>query len=119
MCAVGNAIFTFSTSYTGLAIGRLISGFPHGAIFGVGAIILSKIAPPGKVTLAVAGMIAGMTVANLVGVPLGTWLGHEYNWRYTFLLIAVFDALVILSVISGCQHSTIKRKPGSASSFIF
>lgn len=99
MCAVGNAIFTFSTSYTGLAIGRLISGFPHGAIFGVGAIILSKIAPPGKVTLAVAGMIAGMTVANLVGVPLGTWLGHEYNWRYTFLLIAVFDALVILSVI--------------------
>lgn len=99
MCAVGNAIFTFSTSYTGLAIGRLISGFPHGAIFGVGAIILSKIAPPGKVTLAVAGMIAGMTVANLVGVPVGTWLGHEYNWRYTFFLIAVFDALVILSVI--------------------
>ena len=99
MCAIGNAIFTFSTSYTGLAIGRLISGFPHGAIFGVGAIILSKIAPPGKVTLAVAGMIAGMTVANLVGVPLGTWLGHEYNWRYTFLLIAVFDALVILAVI--------------------
>ncbi len=43
-----------------------------------------KIAPPGKVTVAVAGMIAGMTVANLLGVPLGTWLGHEFNWRYTF-----------------------------------
>ncbi len=99
MCAVGNAIFTFSTSYAGLAVGRLISGFPHGAIFGVGAIILSKIAPPGKVTLAVAGMIAGMTVANLIGVPLGTWLGHAYSWRYTFFLIAVFDALVILSVL--------------------
>ena len=99
MCAVGNAIFTFSTSYTGLAVGRLISGFPHGAIFGVGAIILSRIAPPGKVTLAVAGMIAGMTVANLVGVPLGTWLGHTYSWRYTFFLIAVFDALVIFSVL--------------------
>ena len=42
-------------SYVGLAAGRLISGFPHGAIFGVGAIILSKIAPPGKVTVAVAG----------------------------------------------------------------
>jgi len=65
----------------------------------VGAIILSKIAPPGKVTVAVAGMIAGMTVANLLGVPLGTWLGHEFNWRYTFFLIAVFDALVILSVL--------------------
>lgn len=99
LCVVGNAIFTFSTSYFWLAIGRLVSGFPHGALFGVGAIILSKIAPPGKVTLAVSGMIAGMTVANLVGVPLGTWLGHEYNWRYTFFLIAAFDALVILSVI--------------------
>ena len=99
LCVVGNAIFTFSTSYFWLAIGRLVSGFPHGAFFGVGAIILSKIAPPGKVTLAVSGMIAGMTVANLVGVPLGTWLGHEYNWRYTFFLIAAFDALVILSVI--------------------
>lgn len=99
LCVVGNALFTFSTSYFWLAIGRLVSGFPHGAFFGVGAIILSKIAPPGKVTLAVSGMIAGMTVANLVGVPLGTWLGHEYNWRYTFFLIAAFDALVILSVI--------------------
>jgi len=99
LCVVGNALFTFSTSYFWLAIGRLVSGFPHGAFFGVGAIILSKIAPPGKVTLAVSGMIAGMTVANLVGVPLGTWLGHEYNWRYTFFLIAAFDALVILSVV--------------------
>ncbi|MBG0667094.1 MULTISPECIES: MFS transporter AraJ [Enterobacter] len=99
LCAVGNALFTFSNSYFWLAAGRLISGFPHGAIFGVGAIILSKIAPPGKVTVAVAGMIAGMTVANLVGVPLGTWLGHQFSWRYTFFLIALFDALVILSVL--------------------
>ncbi|AMJ70646.1 MFS transporter [Enterobacter cloacae] len=99
MCVIGNAMFSISHSYVGLATGRLISGFPHGAIFGVGAIILSKIAPPGKVTVAVAGMIAGMTVANLVGVPFGTWLGHEYSWRYTFYLIAAFDVLVILSVL--------------------
>ncbi|MGG7446931.1 MFS transporter AraJ [Kosakonia oryzendophytica] len=99
LCVLGNAIFTFSNSYTMLLIGRLISGFPHGAIFGVGAIILSKIAPPGKVTMAVAGMIAGMTVANLVGIPLGTWLGHEFSWRYTFMLIVLFDAAVIVSVI--------------------
>ncbi|HFR4564013.1 TPA: MFS transporter AraJ [Enterobacter sichuanensis] len=99
MSAVGNTLFTFSTTYFWLATGRLISGFPHGAIFGVGAIILSKIAPPGKVTVAVAGMIAGMTVANLMGVPLGTWLGHQFSWRYTFFVIAAFNALVILSVL--------------------
>ncbi len=99
LCVAGNAIFTFSHSYPMLALGRLVSGFPHGAFFGVGAILLSKIAPPGKVTMAVAGMIAGMTVANLIGVPLGTWLGQTYSWRYTFFLIAAFDALVILSVL--------------------
>ena len=98
LCIIGNAIFTFSSSYSMLALGRLISGFPHGAFFGVGAIILSKIAPPGKVTAAVAGMIAGMTFANLLGVPGGTWLGHQFSWRYTFLAIAVFDVAVLVSI---------------------
>lgn len=119
LCVVGNAIFTFSTSYFWLAIGRLVSGFPHGAFFGVGAIILSKIAPPEKVTLAVSGMIAGMTVANLVGVPLGTWLGHEYNWRYTFFLIAAFDALVILSVLLWVPNLYDKTETRLAEQFHF
>ncbi len=84
LCILGNTLFTFSSSFTPCwRLARLVSGFPHGAFFGVGAIILSKIAPPGKVTAAVAGMIGGMTIANLVGVPGGTWLGHHFSWRYT------------------------------------
>ena len=98
LCVIGNAIFTLSSSYFMLAVGRLVSGFPHGAFFGVGAIILSKLARPGKVTAAVAGMISGMTVANLVGIPFGTWLSQEFSWRYTFLLIAVFNIAVMVSV---------------------
>lgn len=98
LCLVGNAIFTLSSSYWMLAVGRMVSGFPHGAFFGVGAIILSKLASPGKVTSAVAGMISGMTVANLLGVPLGTWLSQEFSWRYTFLLIAMFNLAVMASV---------------------
>ncbi|MEO3026057.1 MFS transporter AraJ [Escherichia coli] len=74
LCVIGNAMFTLSSSYLMLAIGRLVSGFPHGAFFGVGAIVLSKIIKPGKVTAAVAGMVSGMTVANLLGIPLGTYL---------------------------------------------
>nr|WP_159464158.1 MFS transporter AraJ [Scandinavium goeteborgense] len=98
LCLVGNAIFTLSSSYWMLAVGRMVSGFPHGAFFGVGAIILSKLASPGKVTSAVAGMISGMTIANLLGVPLGTWLSQEFSWRYTFLLIAMFNIAVMASV---------------------
>ncbi|MEG2397359.1 MAG: MFS transporter AraJ [Citrobacter sp.] len=98
LCVLGNAIFTLSSSYLMLAIGRLVSGFPHGAFFGVGAIILTKLARPGKVTAAVAGMISGMTVANLVGIPVGTWLSQAFSWRYTFLLIAIFNIAVIVSI---------------------
>lgn len=98
LCVIGNAIFTLSSSYAMLAVGRLVSGFPHGAFFGVGAIILSKLVRPGKVTAAVAGMVAGMTVANLVGIPLGTFLSHEFSWRYTFLLIAVFNVAMMVSI---------------------
>ena len=100
LCILGNVIFTFSSSYLMLSLSRLISGFPHGAVFGVGTIILSKIAPPGKVTAAVAGMIAGMTIANLIGVPLGTWIGHQFSWRYTFFMISLFDVAVLFAVLA-------------------
>ncbi len=76
LCVIGNAMFTLSSSYLMLAIGRLVSGFPHGAFFGVGAIVLSKILKPR--TAAVAGMVSGMTVANLLGIPLGTYLSQEF-----------------------------------------
>lgn len=99
LCIIGNAIFTFSSSYPMLIAGRLVSGFPHGAFFGVGAIILTKVIRPGKVTAAVAGMVSGMTLANLIGIPLGTFLSQEYSWRATFLLIAAFNLAVMVSVI--------------------
>ena len=96
MSAVRNTLFTFSTTYFWLAAGRLITGFPHGAIFGVGAIILSKIAPPGKVTVAVAGMIAGMTVANLMGGYLGARLALRLGSRFVrIVFLVVTGALAI------------------------
>lgn len=119
LCALGNAMFTVSSSYAMLALGRLVSGFPHGAIFGVGAIILSKIAPPGKVTMAVAGMIGGMTVANLAGVPLGTWIGHTFSWRYTFLLIAAFNVLVFASALVWIPHIFDKSQTRLRAQFHF
>ncbi|HBT0448635.1 TPA: MFS transporter [Klebsiella pneumoniae] len=68
LCILGNTLFTFSSSYAMLALGRLVSGFPHGAFFGVGAIILSKIAPPGKVTAAAPWLIFAATMFGNAGV---------------------------------------------------
>ncbi len=83
LCVIGNAMFTLSSSYLMLAIGRLVSGFPHGAFFGVGAIVLSKLSNPESHRRR-GGMVSGMTVANLLGIPLGTYLSQEFSWRYTF-----------------------------------
>lgn len=114
LCIIGNAVFGLASSYPMLIIARLISGFPHGAFFGVGAIILTKVISPGKVTAAVAGMVSGMTLANLIGIPLGTFLSHEFSWRSTFLLIAVFNIAVMTAII--CWIPDISdRAPGKIS----
>lgn len=77
---------------------RFISGLPHGAFFGVGAIVAEKIAPPGRKSGAVALMIAGMTVATLIGVPFGTWITRLFSWRTTFMLIGFWGKAVLVLI---------------------
>ena len=74
---------------------RFISGLPHGAYFGVASIVAGKLADEGRSSEAVSIMIAGMTVANLFGVPLGTSLSHILSWRVTFLLVACWGVIVL------------------------
>ncbi|MEN2734685.1 MFS transporter [Escherichia coli] len=84
LCVIGNAMFTLSSSYLMLAIGRLVSGFPHGAFLASARSCYQKLSNPAKSPPPVAGMVSGMTVANLLGIPLGTYLSQEFSWRYTF-----------------------------------
>lgn len=86
--AIGNAAAAFSTNYIMLLISRFVSGLPHGAFFGAGAIVCARLAAPGQGAAAVAVMVGGMTVANLVGVPLATFISNLLNWRFSFVLIA-------------------------------
>ena len=69
---------------------RFVSGLPHGAFFGVGSIVAERVADAGKRTEAVSIMIVGMTVANLFGVPLGTYISNVLSWRTTFAIVAVW-----------------------------
>lgn len=86
--AIGNAAAAFSTNYIMLLISRFVSGLPHGAFFGAGAIVCARLAAPRQGAAAVAVMVGGMTVANLVGVPLATFISNLLNWRFSFVLIA-------------------------------
>lgn len=93
-----NAISAFAPSYTTLFIARFFSGLPHGAFFGVGSVVASRIAPKGKEAQAISLMFAGLTIANLFGVPLGTFVGHNYSWRYSFAIVAVVGIITLLSL---------------------
>lgn len=83
-----NALFALAPTYELLFATRLLAGLPHGAFFGLGAVVAAQLARPGRAASAVATMFAGLTVANVVGVPLGTWLGHVTHWRVPFALVA-------------------------------
>ncbi|MBO3271949.1 MFS transporter [Hymenobacter defluvii] len=96
--AFGNALSVLVPNYELMLLTRFISGLPHGAFFGVGAVVAGRLAAPGKEAQAVSIMFAGLTVANIIGVPIGTYLGHTFSWRIPFVLIVVVALLTVLSV---------------------
>lgn len=106
---IANLLSSFSTNYYILCALRFIAGFPHGAFFGVGAIVAEKLSDSGKGNQAVAFMVSGMTIANLIGIPLGTMLSHNFSWRITMLLIGLFGFVILYSILK--LIPTIKPLP--------
>ncbi|SMG30721.1 MFS transporter [Sphingobacterium psychroaquaticum] len=95
---VFNGFFAFAPSKALLFITRFISGLPHGAFFGVGSVVAARLAKPGKEAQAISMMFTGMTIANLAGVPLGTYIGHHYSWRITYAVISLLGLLTFLAI---------------------
>ena len=109
---VFNACTAFAPGYTSLLVSRLLAGLPHGAFFGVGSVVASRLARPGKEAQAISVMFAGLTIANLVGVPLGTYIGHHFVWRYSFAIV-VFVGLITLLSISRWMPDMPAKQAGS------
>jgi len=98
MFAVFNAMSAFAPNFETMMVSRFLAGLPHGAFFGVGAVVASRLADPGRTAAAVATMFTGLTLANVVGVPLGTWIGHVIDWRLVFLIVAAIGIVTVLSL---------------------
>ena len=92
---LGNICAALSPNYWVMLVARFISGLPHGAYFGVASIVAEKLADKGRGSEAVSIMIAGMTIANLFGVPLGTALSASISWRLTFLLVGCWGVIIL------------------------
>ncbi len=78
---------------------RFCAGIPHGAYFGVGSIVADRLSKDGKSTLAVAIMTSGMTIANLIGIPLGTLLTSMVSWRVVFAISCVWNTFTLISIM--------------------
>ena len=92
---IGNLLCAVAPDYTVLMIGRVVASFSHGAFFGVGSVVATSLVPKEKQASAIALMFTGLTVANVLGVPFGTWLGQMYGWRATFWAVTAIGVVAL------------------------
>ncbi|RVW04506.1 MFS transporter [Rhodococcus spongiicola] len=95
---VGNAAAIVAPNYGGLMVARFVAGLPHGAYFGVASLVAAHLAEPGKRAKAVSIVISGLSVANVAGVPVATWIGQDLGWRSAFALVAVVGVLTVVAI---------------------
>lgn len=105
---VFNTLTVVLPSFELVGISRFLAGLPHGAYFGIGALVAADVMGPGNRAKGVAFILTGLTVANVVGVPLGTFLGQQWGWRTAFAVVALVFALATL-----CIALFVPAHPGS------
>jgi DHA1 family inner membrane transport protein len=95
---LGNVISAFSHSFDIMFLGRCISALCHGAFFGIGAVVAINLVPREKRSTAISIMFGGITVANVLGVPFGTWVGQHFGWRAAMSVIAVIGLFTLIGL---------------------
>ncbi|MCQ4212625.1 MFS transporter [Streptomyces longispororuber] len=96
----GNAVSAAAPDYHWLMAARFVSGLPHGAFFGVGAVVATSMVAPERKARSVSLMFLGLTVANIVGVPVATAMGQQLGWRATFLAVSAIGLAAIASLVA-------------------
>ncbi|MGC5399379.1 MFS transporter [Streptomyces sp. DT20] len=95
---IGNVVSATAPVLGVMLAGRVIASLAHGAFFGIGSVVAADLVAPHKKAGAIAMMFTGLTVANVVGVPLGTYIGQTTGWRTTFFLVAALGVIGLLGV---------------------
>lgn len=95
---VGNLLSALAPGYTSLLLSRLITSLNHGAFFGIGAVVAASVVPKDKQASAIAAMFMGLTVANIGGVPVATWVGQQLGWRLAFGGTAVLGLITMAAL---------------------
>lgn len=95
---VGNLLSVFAQDYTTLLVTRFIAGLPHGAFFGVAAVLAASLVVPTKRGRAISMVMMGLSVANVLGVPLATFVGQQFGWRWLFVLVGIIGVITMIAM---------------------
>ncbi|MFQ6171163.1 MFS transporter [Oryzobacter sp. R7] len=101
---VGNVLSALAPSYETLVAARFLAGMPHGAFFGVAALVAVDLAQQGQAGRAVGRVMLGIPIANVLGVPGATWLGQNLGWRSAYWLVAVIGVVTVGLVAYAVPH---------------
>lgn len=104
---VFNALTVVLPTFELVGASRLLAGLPHGAYFGIGALVAADVLGPGKRAQGVAFILTGLTIANVIGVPLGTFLGQQWGWRTAFLVVTL-----VFAAATACIAAFVPKHPG-------
>ncbi|MFE7191533.1 MFS transporter [Kitasatospora sp. NPDC057541] len=95
---LGNLVSALAPSFGMMLAGRVVASLAHGAFFGIGSVVAADLVAPDKKAGAIATMFTGLTIANIVGVPLGTYIGQAVGWRITFAGVAALGIVGLLGI---------------------
>jgi MFS transporter, DHA1 family, inner membrane transport protein len=96
--AVANGLSALAPTYHWMLLFRFLSGLPHGAYFGIAALVAASLVPVERRTQAVARVLLGLTVATIIGVPFANWVGQAFGWRWGFAIVACLATLTVVLV---------------------
>ncbi|WP_236600193.1 MFS transporter [Ktedonobacter sp. SOSP1-85] len=106
---LGNVLAAIAPNYLTLLLARIIAAFANGAFFGIATVVATEMVAPEKRASTFATMFTGLTLANIIGVPLGTFLGQQAGWHSPFWVIAALSLLAFMSItflIPRTQHTS-------------
>ncbi len=115
---LGNLVSALAPDYSTMMIGRVIAALCHGAFFGIGAVVAAQLVAPTKRAAAISVMFAGLTISNVLGVPLGTLLGQAAGWRSTFWAITVIGVFALIGIAALVPARTGADAVGSPGSLL-
>lgn len=112
---VANLLSAFSDDYLILAISRVLAGLTQGPFYGIGAVVATRMVQDKMAGRAVGQMFAGLTIANVLGVPAGAWIGNSFDWHTTFLAVAALGVVALIAITVAIERQP-KEIPTSIAS---